>query len=349
MTSSKPTGPVLLEPIAKGRAWGGKTFVQWSKFKAPAPGQLPIGESWELADLPESIAEGRSRVAAGAGAGKTLHELVDRDTQGWMGRARLTPQGRFPLLVKFLDAAEHLSVQVHPNEEYAAINPTAHLKTESWFVLAAKPGAMIWRGIKEQVTKPEFEQRLRSGASILDLLVEVRVQTGDCIDLPSGLCHALGEGITVAEIQTPSDTTFRVFDWNRNDPSRQLHIDQAMACMQFGRSQRLEHLPIRNASTAPAVQTLAFRTTLLCRTDHYKIERIEAMRATNLEVITHQRPVCWLVLGGSVTIEGDVPVAAKSWETLLFPASAEGRMAKLGLGTTFLRITLPDPMDRFIA
>jgi mannose-6-phosphate isomerase len=349
MIPTNATSPVRLKPIAKGRAWGGTTFSQWKKFAAPATGELAIGESWEVADLPESIANGCSLVAAGESAGKTLHELVDLDTPGWMGRARLTAQGRFPLLVKFLDAAQHLSVQVHPDETYAAANASAHLKTESWFVLAAKSGATIWRGVKEHVTKQEFETRLRSGASILDLLVEVRVQPGDCIDLPSGLCHALGEGITVAEIQTPSDTTFRVFDWNRNDPSRLLHLDQAMACIQFGKTQRLDHLPIRNAATAPAVQTRSFRTTLLSRTDHYKIERIEAMTATTLEVITHQRPVCWLVLSGSISVDGKTPVSASAWETLLFPAVSEGSTAMLSMGTTFLRITLPDPMDRFIA
>jgi len=349
MSAPYNASPVLLQPIAKGRAWGGTTFTGWKKFTAPAKGELAIGESWEVADLPESIPNGCSRVAAGAGAGKTLHELVNLDTPGWMGRARLTAQGRFPLLVKFLDAAEHLSVQVHPDESYAAANPSAHLKTESWFVLAAKPGATIWRGVKEHVTKQEFETRLRGGGSILDLLVEVRVQAGDCIDLPSGLCHALGQGITVAEIQTPSDTTFRVFDWNRNDPARLLHLDEAMACIQFGKSQRLGHLPIHNASTAPAVQTRAFRTTLLSRTDHYTIERIEAMHATTLEVITHQHPVCWLVLNGSISVDGETPITANAWETLLFPAVSEGRSAKLSMGTTFLRIKLPDPMDRFIA
>ena len=349
MSTHNASSPVLLHPIAKGRAWGGTTFARWKKFAAPAPGELAIGESWEVADLPESIANGCSLVAAGAGTGKTLHELIDLDTPSWMGRARLTAQGRFPLLVKFLDAAEHLSVQVHPDEAYAAANTSAHLKTESWFVLAAKPGATIWRGVKEHVTKQEFETRLRAGASILDLLVEVRVQAGDCIDLPSGLCHALGEGITVAEIQTPSDTTFRVFDWNRNDPSRLLHLEQAMQCIQFGKTQRLEHLPIRNAATAPAVQTRSMRTTLLSRTDHYKIERIEALHATTLEVITHQRPVCWLVLGGDVCVDGQTPVSAQAWQTLLFPAISEGCVAKIAVGTTFLRITLPDPMDRFIA
>lgn len=348
-SSAYSAGPVQLQPIAKGRAWGGTTFASWNKFTAPAPGELAIGESWEVADLPESIANGCSRVAAGNGVGKSLHELIDLDTPGWMGRARLTAQGRFPLLVKFLDAAEHLSVQVHPDEIYAAANPSAHLKTESWFVLAAKPGATIWRGVKEHVTKQEFETRLRGGGSILDLLVQVRVQAGDCIDLPSGLCHALGQGITVAEIQTPSDTTFRVFDWNRNDPSRLLHLDEAMACIQFGKSQRLDHLPIHNAATAPAVQTRLFRTTLLSRTNHYTIERIEAMQPTTLEVITHQRPVCWLVLGGSVGVNGQTPVTAKTWETLVFPSISEGLTATLGLATTFLKITLPDPMDRFIA
>jgi len=97
------------------------------------------------------------------------------------------------------------------------------------------------------------------------------------------------------------------------------------------------------------VQTRSMRTTLLSRTDHYKIERIEALHATTLEVITHQRPVCWLVLGGDVCVDGQTPVSAQAWQTLLFPAISEGCVAKLAVGTTFLRITLPDPMDRFIA
>ena len=113
MSTHNASSPVLLHPIAKGRAWGGTTFARWKKFAAPAPGELAIGESWEVTDLPESIANGCSLVAAGAGTGKTLHELIDLDTPSWMGRARLTAQGRFPLLVKFLDAAEHLSVRLH--------------------------------------------------------------------------------------------------------------------------------------------------------------------------------------------------------------------------------------------
>ena len=122
MIHTNATSPVRLKPIAKGRAWGGTTFSHWKKFAAPATGELAIGESWEVADLPESIANGCSLVDAGDGAGKTLHELVDLDTPGWMGRARLTAQGRFPLLVKFLDAAEHLSVQVHPDETLSLIH-----------------------------------------------------------------------------------------------------------------------------------------------------------------------------------------------------------------------------------
>ena len=222
--------------------------------------------------------EGRSTIEAGAFAGRTLREALHADARAIMGRAHLSAHGRFPLLVKFLDAAEHLSVQVHPTAAFAEARPGAHLKTETWLVLHAAPGARIWRGVKASVTREAFERTLRSGGDIVPLLVEERVRAGDCIDLPSGLCHALGEGLTVAEVQTPSDTTFRVFDWNRGDPSRPLHLDEAMACIQFGAAQELERFPVRNAADLPAVETRQFRTTLLSRTGHYRIERLEALQ-----------------------------------------------------------------------
>ena len=340
-------GPMLLRPIPKGRAWGGSTFAQWGKFASPAPGQLPIGESWELADLPDTTADGRSPIAAGPCAGLSLREALHAHERAIMGRAHLSAAGRFPMLVKFLDAAEHLSVQVHPSAAFAEANPGAHLKTESWLVLHAAPGARIWRGVRPHVTRQAFESCLRGGGNVVDLLVEVQVRAGDCIDLPSGLCHALGEGITVAEIQTPSDTTFRVFDWNRNDPARPLHLDQAMACIGFGPGQGLDRFPVVNAATMPPVLTRQFRTTLLSRTPFYRIERLESLADADLAVITQQRPACWMVLAGQLRM--DDGLQAGPWQTLLMPASAEGRTARLDAGTVLLRAMVPDPMDRWLA
>jgi mannose-6-phosphate isomerase len=341
--------PMLLRPIPKGRAWGGGTFVRWGKFAAAESTRQPIGEAWELCDLPDSIAEGRSPIEAGSHAGRSLREALAADERRIMGRAQLSSHGRFPLLVKFLDAAEHLSVQVHPSPDYAAANIHAHLKTESWFVLAAEPGARMWRGVRPEVTRAEFERALRGGGDIVPMLVELPVRTGDCVDLPSGLCHALGAGITVAEIQTPSDTTFRVFDWNRNDPARRLHVDEAMACIAFGTAQELDRVPVVNATSAPAILTRQFRTTQLSRTEHYRIERLEALENAELPIVTHDRPCCWMVLEGRVRINGPEPITAERWRTVLVPAAAEGLGAHLEAGTVLLRASVPDPMDRWIA
>ena len=345
----EPIAPMLLRPIAKARAWGGGTFVERGKFAAPAAGAAPIGESWELCDLPESVAAGCSEIEAGAFAGRTLREALHHDARAIMGRAHLSAIGRFPLLVKFLDAAEHLSVQVHPTAAFAETTPGAHLKSETWLVLHAAPGARIWRGVRPSVTREAFERTLRSGGDILPMLVEVPVRTGDRVDLPSGLCHALGEGLTVAEVQTPSDTTFRVFDWHRGDPGRPLHLDQALACMQFGAAQELERFPVQNAADLPAVQTRQFRTTLLSRTEHYRIERLEALEDAEIPVITHQRPACWMVLEGRLRFGGATPVEAGPWRTLLVPAASEGLPVRLDRGTVVLRAAVPDPMDRWLA
>jgi mannose-6-phosphate isomerase len=345
----EPLAPMLLRPIAKARAWGGRTFVQHGKFTAPPADTPPIGESWELADLPGADAASCSRIEAGAHAGSSLREAIRADERRIMGRATLSEHACFPLLVKFLDAAENLSIQVHPSPAFAAANPGAHLKTETWFVLEAAPDARIWRGVKHGVSRAQFAQQLREGRDIVPLLVEITVRAGDCIEMPSGLVHALGAGITVAEIQTPSDTTFRVFDWNRNDPARKLHLDEALACIAFDGDQALPSIPVVHASQAPAIVTRQFRTTQLSRTPHYRIERLEALERADLPVITHDRPSCWMVLTGRVSIEGPQPVTAEAWRTLLVPAAAEGLPAKFDAGTTLLRVSLPDPMDRWIA
>lgn len=341
--------PMLLRPIAKARAWGGSTFVQHGKFTGPVAGNAPIGESWELADLPGNDPSACSQIEGGAHAGSSLREALRADERRIMGRAALSDHARFPLLVKFLDAAEHLSVQVHPSPAFAAANPAAHLKTETWFVLQAAPDARIWRGVRHGVSREAFAQHLRDGKDIVPLLMELRVREGDCIEMPSGLCHALGAGITVAEIQTPSDTTFRVFDWNRNDPARKLHVDEALACIAFGNDQALASIPVIHASQAPAIVTRQFRTTQLSRTPHYRIERLEALERAGLPVVTHDRPSCWMVLSGSVTIAGPTPLKADAWRTLLIPAAAEGLIANFDAGTVLLRVSVPDPMDRWIA
>lgn len=217
-------GPLLLEKV-----WGGDRLARFGK--AVAPGSR-IGESWELADLDSTSASGaggaaaRSIIANGPLAGKTVHEAVEQ----WGAQSFGLRAGQpFPLLIKYLDARENLSVQVHPTPEFAALHPGAHVKTECWYVLDAEPGSVIYKGLRHGVSADEFARLARAGdPAIVECLQSVAAEAGECHKLVSGTVHALGAGVLVAEVQTPSDTTFRLYDWGR--AGRQLHIEQALAC-----------------------------------------------------------------------------------------------------------------------
>lgn len=226
--------PLIFAPILKDKVWGGRRLE--SIGKALPTGML-IGESWELADLMSTSASGGGGAAAhsviinGPLAGKTIRDAVQQWGPGLLGPAQPTADGGFPLLVKFLDARENLSVQVHPSPGYAALNFGCNLKTECWMILAAEPGAVIYKGIKPGVTRELFARHIESNEVANDMIA-VPAIVGECHNLPSGTCHALGGGVLAAEIQTPSDTTYRVYDWGRT--GRELHIEQAMACIDFG-------------------------------------------------------------------------------------------------------------------
>lgn len=226
-------GTLVLEPILKNKVWGGDRLARWGK--AVAPGDR-VGESWEVADLASTAPGGgggeaaRSRIVRGPGAGATLHEAIGELGDRLIDPALLTDSGDFPLLVKYLDAREHLSVQVHPSPAYARSHRDAHLKTECWFVLDAARGSVIYKGLAPGVGPDELRGAIEGG-TVPRVLASVPARVGDCHLLPSGTVHALGAGVLVAEVQTPSDTTFRVYDWAREygRAGRQLHVDQALA------------------------------------------------------------------------------------------------------------------------
>jgi mannose-6-phosphate isomerase len=235
MTAPAPS-PLVLTPILLSKVWGGRRLAALGK---PLP-DGPVGESWELADLPATAASGagghaaRSVIAQGPLAGKTLHDAMAAWGPALLGRAKPGPEGGFPLLVKYLDAREHLSVQVHPDAAYAAAHPGAHLKTESWYIVSAEPGAELFIGLKSGVTRHDLARAIAEG-TVPGLLRSRPAVPGECHTLPSGTVHALGAGVVVAEVQTPSDTTYRVYDWTReyDRPRRELHIEQALACASF--------------------------------------------------------------------------------------------------------------------
>ncbi len=187
-------------------------------------------ESWEICDHGPD----QSVVAWGPLAGATLAELVARHGGQLLGRHY--PQSRFPLLAKFLDARHTLSVQVHPNDAQASrLNPPDFGKTEAWFVLEAEAGSKIYAGLKTGVDCPELENAIGRGRCE-DCLHSFHPQAGDCVYLPAGTVHSLGAGVLAAEIQQSSDTTFRLFDWNRLGPDgkpRPLHVQQALQVIDY--------------------------------------------------------------------------------------------------------------------
>ncbi len=227
-----PPQPVALAAILKEKPWGG------DRFTGANGGGARIGESWVVADLPESVSGtpggDRSVVAGGPLAGRRLRDLMKLWGRALLGDAALTAAGDFPLLVKVIDAAQPLSVQVHPDAAYAARHPGAHPKTESWYVIAAEPGAVLYIGLADGVDERALVAACRSG-DVEEVLVAVPARPGTLHHLPAGTVHAIGAGVVVAEVQTPSDTTFRLYDWARQvgRRPRELHVEEALAAIRW--------------------------------------------------------------------------------------------------------------------
>jgi mannose-6-phosphate isomerase len=198
----------------------------------PLPPGDDYAESWEIVDHGRD----QSVVANGPLAGETLGKLVSSRSHELLGRH--APQSRFPLLLKFLDCNRTLSVQVHPNDEQGArLEPPDLGKTEAWVVLAAEPGSKIYAGLHEGVKRGDLAAAVAAG-KCEELLHQFEPHVGDCVFIPAGTVHALGAGLVIAEIQQASDTTFRLFDWNRVDADgkpRPLHVEQALAVIDFER------------------------------------------------------------------------------------------------------------------
>lgn len=224
---SQPLYPLTFQPIFKDRVWGGRKLEQLYG-KAPPP-NTPTGESWEITDRPEGV----SIITNGPLAGRDLGWLMSHHAKELLGGSQACG-GRFPLLVKILDAQEKLSLQVHPPAHKAA-ELRGDPKTEMWYVADATPDADLFVGLRRGATREEFERRIQDG-SVAECFHRIPVKSGDSMFLPSGRVHALGAGNLIFEIQQNSDTTYRVFDWNRvglDGRPRELHIPQALASIDF--------------------------------------------------------------------------------------------------------------------
>ncbi|MGM1048502.1 class I mannose-6-phosphate isomerase [Paenibacillus sp. N3/727] len=215
--------PLLFQPEFKERVWGGRALEQ---FGLNIP-EGHIGEGWMIADHPN----GTTSVVSGELAGLGLDQVREQFGAEWFGKKGFSEvNGRFPLLIKLLDCNDDLSVQVHPTDDYEGLPKGELGKTEMWYVLDAKPDAKIIYGLKEGVTREDLRKALEDG-TVMDSLQEVPVKAGDTFYIPAGTVHALCAGVVVAEIQQNSDTTYRIFDYNRpglDGKPRELHIEDSL-------------------------------------------------------------------------------------------------------------------------
>src|ERR1035441_8136282 len=222
--------PLRFEPIYQYRLWGGRRLS--GLLSAPLPGDGPIGEAWVLSDRDDH----QSLVANGPLKGQTIGRLMEQYRAQLMGK--LAPRfRRFPLLLKFLDAREMLSVQVHPSDVYPDLIPAGETgKTEAWVVIEAEKESHIYAGLKPGATADDLRRSLANG-TIADRLVGIVPKPGDAVFIPAGTVHTLGGGVVVFEVQQNSDVTFRLYDWGHVDAKtgkpRPLQVDQAFACIDF--------------------------------------------------------------------------------------------------------------------
>jgi mannose-6-phosphate isomerase len=333
MPASSMIYPLKFKPRFVQKIWGGRKLESVLGKSLP-PGKQ-IGESWEIYDFPPGVVDKSSgwvsvEIANGSLAGRTLHEAVGELGADLYGPVPLIgPHGQFPILIKFLDAREDLSVQVHPDGRYADANPGAHLKTEAWYVLQSDAGSRLLKGVRDGVDRAAFERGIRNG-EVERLVNAIPVSAGDCFYLPSGTVHALGGGILVAEVQTPSDTTFRVFDFNRVEPAtgrpRELHIEQALACIDF----------------SPGPSPVIEGPWTLVNSPFFHLHRTQLRQGETRDLRT-EKPTILIATQGSITIESDnVSVPAKPGEVVLVPAAARKPHVKNGnSAATYLEVELP--------
>ena len=298
--------PLKFRPIFKERIWGGQQLK--ASFGKDLPAGVKIGESWELADLPGD----KSTVVNGPLAGRTIDQMIAEFGSVITGKEDYQPP--LPLLIKILDAQDVLSVQVHPDAETCKRTGKGDPKTECWYIIDAAPGAVIYKGLKPGTTKEQFADAIANG-TCEDYLIRVPVKIGECHFLPSGTCHAIGAGLLIAEIQQPSDTTYRVYDWGRVDPvtgqGRQLHIEEALESIHFD----------------PSGDNLSVNTIgRLVDAEEFKVDK--GHQTAGCEVLFSKQMKVLLVLSGSgkITSENTIPVLFNKGDCLLIPAAFEGIM-----------------------
>jgi mannose-6-phosphate isomerase len=317
--------PLTFQPIFKQRVWGGRELERL--YHKPLPPGVPIGESWEITDRPGDV----SVITNGPLAGKDLRWLMENHAADLLGDAE-PENGRFPLLIKILDAQDKLSLQVHPPAA-RAVELGGEPKTEMWYIAEAALGAELYVGLKRGVSRPEFERKIKAG-TVAECFHRVPVRATDAMFLPSGRVHALGAGLVIFEIQQNSDTTYRVFDWNRlglDGKPRELHVPQSLASIDFN---DFEPSLLPSAFVRQGAQ----RVRPLVRDPLFSVEVHQADPAVTAPLRPNKMQIVALLAGQVHVLSGQENLILTPGQFCLVPASLAQVALRAETPATFLRI-----------
>ncbi|MBL8693852.1 MAG: class I mannose-6-phosphate isomerase [Planctomycetes bacterium] len=314
--------PLLFERRLLEKVWGAQRLRGILGFELP--NGKPIGESWELSDHPS----GESRIRNGRFAGQTLREVMQQFGSEILGDAAPAAGGRFPLLVKFVDTSDRLSVQVHPDDAAAArLGERDGGKNEAWLVVHAEPDARLWVGPAEGKTLADLEAAANA-AQVVACLREIRPRAGDVVPIPAGTVHAIGAGLTICEIQQTSDVTYRVYDWDRPaSPARPLHRAQSFAVARFDR-------PASVVRPEVVAHGAGWRRCALPSPGSFSWELFESR--VPLDVPLRGRCATAMVLAGEVNFGSGA--RARPGEAVLLPASMRAARLEPVLGRGFTSV-----------
>ena len=301
---------IKFEPLLKQTLWGGSKIIPFKHLDAQLEN---VGESWEIS----GVSGNETIVANGQYKGMSLNQLVRELKGSLVGEENFLRFGdEFPLLIKFIDACQDLSIQVHPTDEIAHRQGKSRGKTEMWYTLESAPGAQLYNGLKQQITPAQYKEMVADD-TITDALARYEVKEGDVFFIPAGRIHAIGAGCFVAEIQQTSDVTYRIYDFKRKDKNgnyRELHTQLASESIDYTvlDNYRTDYEPVKNEGTQ--VVTCPYFTTAV-----YDLDEPMTLDYSELDSFV----ILIAVKGGGQLISEGEEMSFQMGDTVLLPATTK--------------------------